>query len=396
VDSVARTILHLADLHLDAPHRYLGDAAEARAREADGVLERLAEWLLAPGAPAIGALLIAGDLFDSPWPDDAKVERAAAPLRRLERSGVRIVTLPGNHDEWTYADGVFRRWLRDHAWPGTLVTNSDPAVVASFDLDELSIEVASCAYHQGRSRPSIEWENPFPAERGENVRRIGLFHGTLRDRIRGPVAEGERAFPLEIERLSAWGIDYLALGHIHRRQSFTQGSCLAHYPGPLEGKGPFDAGAGVLSFVDVAASPPKIQIVDARASGIRSRDVGLLDIDLVRCADAAALERRIRDHFAPNDPAPILRVELTGRADFPFSVEELRRRLAGTFLHLEIEATEPARDLGDWKALASQRTLEGAFVRKILEKVEAAPLDEGTAWLAAAEAGLHALRGGRR
>jgi DNA repair exonuclease SbcCD nuclease subunit len=392
---MARPLAHIADLHLGFPFRSLGEGADARAREADGVLDRLADWLLSERAAPVGALLIAGDLFDSPWPDDRLVERAARPLRRLVQAGIPVVTLPGNHDEWTYTDGVFRRWQRDGAWPGLLVTNHEPEIVATVPIDEIRVEIVSCAYHQGRGRASAGWRNPLPASRDPEVRRIGLFHGTL-DRIGGIVAEGERAFLLELERLAGWGIDYLALGHIHKRQSFTHGACLAHYPGPLEGKSFWDPGVGVLSLVDLTSPPAKVQIADMRAAAVRSRDVGLLPIDLVRVPDLAALERKIRDHFAPNDPLPVLRVELTGRPDFPLSLDELRRRLGPSFLHFEIVRLESPLDLGDWRALASQRTLEGAFVRKVLQKMEEAPTDEGAKWLAAAEAGLHALRGGGR
>lgn len=392
---MARPILHLADLHIGCPMRALGDGSEVRAREADGVLERLADWLLAPGSSQVGAVLIAGDLFDSPWPDDRVVEKAARPLRRLVQAGIPVVTVPGNHDEWTYTDGVFRRWHHDSAWPGTLVTNDEPDCVASLTLDELRVEIVSCAYHQGRGRASRGWQSPFQGSRDPDERRVGLFHGTL-DRIGGRVAEGERAFLLDLDGLAGWGIDYLALGHIHKRQSLTHGSCLAHYPGPLEGRSFWDSGAGVLTLVDLTPSPPRIQAVDARTTGVRSRDVGLLGIDLVRVADLDTLERTIRDHFGPNEPPPVLRVELSGRPDFPLPLEELRRRLAPSFLHFEIALLECALDLGDWRALASQRTLEGAFVRRVLGKIEEASTQEGAKWLAAAQAGLHALRGGRR
>ena len=107
---MGQRILHLADLHLGFRHEYLGPDAEARAREADTVLDRVVEWLLGPNEEQIGALLLAGDIFHTPWPDDQTIERVIRTLGRLEQAGIAVVTVPGNHDELTYVDGVFRRW----------------------------------------------------------------------------------------------------------------------------------------------------------------------------------------------------------------------------------------------------------------------------------------------
>ncbi|WP_324667949.1 hypothetical protein [Geochorda subterranea] len=44
---------------------------------------------------------------------------ALEQFRRLEAAGVRVVTVPGNHDEITCADSVYRE--RASEWPGLLV-----------------------------------------------------------------------------------------------------------------------------------------------------------------------------------------------------------------------------------------------------------------------------------
>ncbi len=53
-------------------------------------------------------VIIAGDLFETHKPEPALVEEVVAQLERLERAGVAVVTVPGNHDEITYADSVYR------------------------------------------------------------------------------------------------------------------------------------------------------------------------------------------------------------------------------------------------------------------------------------------------
>lgn len=385
---MGRLILHLADLHLGFAHAYLGDAAEVRAREADLVLDRIADWLTGPSFPDVGAVLIAGDLFENYNPDDALAERVVRALRRIKDGGIDILTVPGNHDEWTYPAGVFR--ARSTTWPGTLVTSVEPEHVATLDLGGLRVEVASCLFHQGKNRPSKEWKNPFGPSTASEVRRIGLFHGTV-DRIRGKIAEGARAFVLDLDHLAGWGLCYLALGHIHKRSEWSAGSCLAHYPGPIEGKGFDDPGAASLSLIDLRGPAPRIESIDSRAIGIRTRDVGRSVIDMVRITDRAHLEREIASLAPQRAAPPILRVALRGRAAFPLAIDEIRRSLAERFLRLEIVPDGPGVELGDWESLASQRSLEGIFVRRILEKRAQSPPDQARLWNLAAEEGLHAL-----
>jgi DNA repair protein SbcD/Mre11 len=385
---MGRKILHLADLHLGFGHDYLGDAADERAREADSVLDRVAAWLVGPNPPDVGAVLIAGDLFDNYSPDESLAAKATRALRRIVDAGIGVITVPGNHDEWTYPDGVFRRFSA--SWPGTLVTSAEPRHVATLDLEGLRVEVASCLFHQGRNRPSAEWENPFGSTRGTEVKRIGLFHGTI-DRIRGKVAEGDRAFRLDFNRLAGWGIDYLALGHIHKRGEFSSGSCIAHYPGPVEGRGFVDPGSPLISLIDLEGAVAAIQGIDSLALGIRARNVGQAIVNLAGIADRAHLEREIAAKAPPGSAPSVLRVVLRGRSAFAIPIDDVRRALAPRFLHLEIVPEEPGSELGDWEALAGQRSLEGIFVRKILERRAAAPAEQARLFPLAAEEGLRAL-----
>lgn len=399
------TILHLADLHLGAAHSYLGDRAAARAKETDAVMERVADWLTGPGAGKVGAVLIAGDLFDDPRPSDALAGAVVRAIRRIEEAGIPTITVPGNHDEWTYPDGVYRKYER--SWPGRLVTEPEPSIVATLDLDGTAIEIVSCAFLQGRNPAPGQWKSPLPGTREPGVRRVGVFHGTL-TQLGSFIAEGPRAFPLDLDRLAGWGLDYVALGHIHRRRDFHSGSCLALYPGPIEGLGFADAGSRVATLVDLSGTSARLQPVDARAAGIRAREVIVETVDMAGVTDEAHLEARIVEiagaagtagasgaspgAAGKDAPKPIARIVLGGRPSFQLQTEELQRRLAGAFEHLEIEAASAGASLGAWESLAAQRTLEGIFVSKVLEKrAEETDPERAGFWDEVAEEGLRSL-----
>ena len=116
-------ILHLADLHLGETHDYLGPSADARRAEADGVLRRITDLVLAPDSP-VGGVVIAGDLFETHDPAPSLVEAVLADLTRLRAENIRLLTVPGNHDEYSYPSSVYRRY--GSRWPDRLVTNPAP------------------------------------------------------------------------------------------------------------------------------------------------------------------------------------------------------------------------------------------------------------------------------
>ena len=109
-------ILHLADLHLGWQPEFLGEKKDERARERDSLLARAADFAL-DAKNDINAVLIAGDLFETHRPPRPLVEMAIAQLQRLQRGGLFILTVPGNHDEITYHDSVYR--AEGHRWPGS-------------------------------------------------------------------------------------------------------------------------------------------------------------------------------------------------------------------------------------------------------------------------------------
>ncbi len=387
---MGRSILHLADLHLGARHDYLGSAAAERAREADSVIDRIAQWvaMAGRGSREIGAVLIAGDLFDDPRPPDSLVIQTIRALRNIERAGIRLVTVPGNHDEWTYPDGVFRKNARE--WPGTLVTATVPSRVAAIDLEGgVRVEIVSCAFQQGRNPRPCDWANPFEAAKAPGDRRIGLFHGTC-DTM-GLIAAGDRSFPLDLARLASWGLDYVALGHIHRRTVLPAGGCSAVYPGPIEGKGFDDPGSPEMTLIEMAAEGIGIRTLDARAAGIRAKDIEVYACDPVGISDAQHLEEEIARRAGP---AKILQVAFSSPPRFPLDREDVVRRLGPDFHHLEFGGAEAEAPIGDWERLASERTLAGIFVQRVRRARDAAEgegREDPEYWDQVAAAGLRAL-----
>jgi len=244
------SILHLADLHLGAtPDDRLDDASRARLLQArEGALQSLAGWI-AREESRVGLVVIAGDLFDRYDPPPAVVDKARAALTEITQL-VPVILLPGNHDEYSYAQCVFRRGN----WPGVLVTGPEPQVVWKGKIGERSCAVVSAAYQAGKVTPGQKLRLPsrekILGNDAEGV-LLGVFHATLADHFPDEFVKRERCFWIAHQEAAELGYDYLALGHFHTRREWRMGRCLAHYPGPPLGPRIGDPGSGQLSLLRV-------------------------------------------------------------------------------------------------------------------------------------------------
>lgn len=349
-------ILHLADLHLG----YLPpwkEAAESRRRERDIRLSAAVDWALAHG---VDLVLIAGDLFETHRPPASLVNEVIRQLERLEGAGIPVVTLPGNHDEISYHDSVYR--TEQGRWPGRLVTNPhmDRAVTLTCRGHEVSIY--SLAYTSGVTRADRPLAH-FPPPDGAGI-HIALLHGSL-DWGR------ERSLPIDGRALEAAGYHYAALGHIHRHEVRGRERPVV-YAGIIDGKDFDDPGTGhyVVAEVDEQGAVVRREPAD----GVRP--LVSVELDAGGYESLAQLEEDARG-LVPEGAA--VRLTLSGTPAYPVHPERVKAALAGRAFYLEV--VDETRGLADEliEALAREPTVRGAFVQRMLERLRrAAPGEERT------------------
>lgn len=376
-------ILHLADLHLGWQPEFLGPLAGQRRKERDGLLRRAVDFALE--TEPVDMVIIAGDLFETHKPEPALVEEVVAQLDRLERAGVAVVTVPGNHDEITYADSVYR--VHAGRWPGVLVQNAMPEHVHTFHINGTHVHVYGLAYTGGltRVRPPIE---QFPRVDEDGV-HIAVFHGSL------DWDAGDRSLPLLSDALATAGYDYIALGHIHKPSEHKVGTGLAVYPGAIEGKSFSDRGVGQFTVVSIhkeQSGPARVEI-GKYAAGVRP--VRVVELDVTSLADVEAVAQRIRAEGTDvEEDKAIVRVRLVGAAPGTVNADMLAAQLAGGFFYLEIVDETAVLDDDYVERLAVEPTVRGEFVRTMRERMACAADEAEKQLLAKAlRRGLAALEG---
>jgi DNA repair exonuclease SbcCD nuclease subunit len=377
-------LLHLADLHLGWAPAFMEEPRRSeRRRRRDELLRRAVDFALRPGS-GVGLVVIVGDLFETHRPEPGLAASVMDQLSRLVRAGVQVVTVPGNHDEITYRDSVYRKYAGE--WPGVLVQNPLPEKVGTLEAGGVTVHVYSLAYTGGLTptRPALA---SFPRAEGTGF-HLAAFHGTL-----GEWA-GERSLPLDGAALGAAGYDYVALGHLHRHERHNLGGAPAVYCGAVEGKGFDDPGVGQWTVVEVDMPPgaqrPQVRVRTEPAEGVCVLE--RVTVDAGRFADEGTLRAEI-EKLA--DPKRMLQVRLTGAPEYELDVQRLRAALADRFFHLAItdeDVVLAAPLLDRW---AGEPTIRGLFVRRMRERLEAAGDEEERRVLQRAlRQGIHALAGG--
>lgn len=336
-------ILHAADLHLDSPFAALTpEQAAARRRLQRQLPERLVDLCQERDCRL---LLLAGDVLDGGLVCPETVEAMQAAFARCR---VPIFIAPGNHDPYT-PDSP---WART-AWPDQVHIFRSQAW-EPVTLPELGCRVWGAAF-QGRE--ARELLRPVPV-RNDGLLDIGVLHGDPEHT--GPYN------PISPRQLAECGLDYLALGHIHRTAPPRRaGRTWYAWPGVAMGRGFDETGVHGAFQVDL-----DLERNLCRASLLPLPGPQYAQLTVSVDGDP---EKAVLASLPEDSQSLICRLTLTGEAE-PFDRAALEARLAPRFAALELrDETVPFRTL--WEGWDAQ-TLRGLALQTLKQQYDAAPDQE--------------------
>ncbi|MGG3773832.1 DNA repair exonuclease [Heyndrickxia faecalis] len=215
--------VHAADLHLDSPFaglRKLPPALFERVKEStfrafknlcDLTIEKEADFLL-----------ICGDLYDGEDRSLKAQVRLKKQFERLQEAGISVFVLHGNHDHlsgsWTKLD-----------MPANVRIFSERVEAKSFTAKNGSkVHVYGFSYPK---RHVLENKTDEYRKTGDADFHIGMLHGYLE----GGTKMHQPYAPFALQDLLEKGMDYWALGHIHKQQILHTHPYII-YPGNIQGR----------------------------------------------------------------------------------------------------------------------------------------------------------------
>lgn len=343
--------IHTADLHLDAP---VGALSQRAAIRRSG-LETLQEMIDYAKEQGISQVVIAGDLFDAPSPSAAM---AGAVQAMLSAAGdILFLIAPGNHDPLPLQG----------AWCG--MTLPENVHLFSKECETVSVAGGSfvgAGFYEGMTGHPLK---NLPEKTGVTV---GVFHGS--------VGDSEPMYRIEEQQVKNSGLDYLALGHIHKAADPRQiGKTVVAHCGSPTAHG-FDE-TGRRSFLDVTIGENRVSCVRIYTGGICFyEDV----ISLEEQDEQSDILGKLMAAAAAHGPKDIYRFRLIGTTAhaLPTALEEypaLVEIIDETSLPVSLEK------------LAAEQSLRGFFVSGMLEKIQNAAAEERPLYEAALRLGLEAF-----
>ena len=351
-------IIHGADFHLDSPFAGLTPERAARRRgEQRELLNRLAELARETGADLV---LLAGDLLDS---ERVFRETAQALREALACIPCPVLIAPGNHDFysprsiWTSLD-----------WPDNVHIFTSAALEA--------VELPGCTlWGRAFTGPG---QDSCPLD-GLTVPQDGKLHIAC---VHGAVGPESNYGPISPSDIAASGLDYLALGHVHKASGLQrEGNTFWAYPGCPEGRG-FDE-LGEKGVLYVEAEPGRVESRFVPLAKVRYE---IISADITGPEGALS---NILEVLPGKTSNLICRVILTGEGEAP-NLANLEQMLSPEFYGLSIvDQTRVPQDL--W-ARRGEDALTGLFLRAMWDKCQEEP--DNPLYQLAARYGLAALENG--
>lgn len=342
-------IVHCADLHLGAELPSLGERAAQRRQELLQTFFRIVQLCKQERA---NALLIAGDFFEGAGGSSSREVMHA--LGEIPDTVVAIA--PGNHDYYCAASPY-----AEEGWPKNAVIFRSALEYREFPEKRLRL--------WGAAFTGTYQEEPLLRARAprDDYINICALHGDL-------AAEGQKTpyNPVTSAQIEASGMDYLALGHIHKRSEILKrGETSFAYPGCPEGMGFDEPGEkGVyVGTVYKGGAELSFSRVCRRMNLEASADITAANSD--RAAAEIALHALERAH-GPQFREHLYKLTLTGAPQgYTPDCAAVAGLLSeeGHLYYAKVKnGVRPAEDL---ELLGNELSLKGIFVRRMLERMRA-------------------------
>lgn len=347
-------IMHCADLHLGAELSSLGRQAGERRGELLSALGNITAECKKRGTEL---LLIAGDLFDTQTVSDELFETVKSYFASIPDTAVAVVS--GNHDFLCANSPYYKEWSENVH----IFKNAETVEIKGVKVTGIPF---TSAYSDGFSLP-----------RATDGINILLMHA---DTDGGPYN------PVTPQALFATGMDYIALGHVHKTSGLQKsGNVTFAYSGCPEPMGFDELGKKGVLCGTVYKNRAELEFLPLALREYKEILLNAADTD----GNSALLQ--LAEKTLCGEENNFIKLCITGECDFSPDIHYLSAELSKKAYYLKVrDNTYPRENL---ELLKNEQTLKGIFVRKMLKRIETGQSDEREILSAALRLGLNALGG---
>lgn len=197
--------VQISDVHLDIPFKKISDRADfgmKRRLEQREAIRNVIDFIK---DNKVEYLFICGDLYEDEYTKKSSIDYINTLF--LQLPNVHIFITPGNHDPYKV-----NSYYRDYNWANNVkIFSSEPELIEMPDCDIYGFGFDNFEMNENQ----IEKINI----KNKNKINILITHGEYKD--------NSKYNPMKESKLIEEGFDYIALGHIHKRDKYYSGSLIS-------------------------------------------------------------------------------------------------------------------------------------------------------------------------
>ncbi len=331
--------VHIADMHFDSPYLNLSDKdnmGELRRLEQRKIFTKIIQYIKENSIPLF---FISGDLYEHNYIKKSTIDFMNNLFKEIPNTHIFIS--PGNHDP-NLKDSYYNTFN----WSSNVkVFNAN---VEKFSLNNINIYGYGFEDFYVSNIPELE--NLTIDSTNDNEFNILVIHGTL-----DGSQSAEKVYnPLSTTTLLHKGFDYVALGHIHKRESIQNKIV---YPGSTISHGFDELGAHGMIVGEFSKLGNKIEFIQLDERNFEEIEFDISNIrykeDLVHSLENLSLNKN-----------NYIKIILTGNRNFEINTIELLKLLSVPHI-LKIKDNSSIKV--DLDTFSEENTLRGIFVKKIME-----------------------------
>ena len=340
--------VHIADMHFDSPFVNLSEKdimGDLRRLEQRKVFKKIIEYIKENN---IKYFFISGDLYEHKYIKQSTIEYINKLFEEIPETNIYIA--PGNHDPYT-KNSYYNKynWSKNVKIFGPKVEKieTQDANIYGYGFDDF--------YCSDSGVENIEIEqNGKP--------NILIIHGN----IDGSTIEDMQYNSMSKKMLEKKGFDYVALGHIHKKDYNTEESQKIVYPGSTISLGFDELGEHGMIVGDLEKNKLETQFIKLDDKQFTKRE---LNVDNIYSKEEL-IEKINELEIEENNYVEII---LIGNRNFEINKYDLIKYILNNNIIKIKNNTKIAYDL---EKLENENTLKGLFIKEMNKKLKNAETEE--------------------
>ncbi|MHB8065970.1 MAG: metallophosphoesterase family protein [Ruminiclostridium sp.] len=373
------SFIHMADLHLDASFSSLGDADKAGIRrdELQNCLRSIVEKVQTQN---VDLLLISGDFFEDSNVKGSTILTAKNLFSELYKT--EIIICPGNHDPLKE-----NSYYKASEWGSNVHILEDSGQVLYLE------KYNTCIYNLG-ARGDVCKDYPIILDKDILSQRFNilLFHGTVDIPF-----EEDNYNSISSKEIFSLGMDYVALGHMHRYSKIQSGKTVMINPGSPEPLGFDEEGIHGFSQGRIMVAEDNQKSVEAEFIPYAIRHYHNLDVNINDCTSDEEVIAKMRlagqINFSSMD---LYCITLKGfiPMEYKLGVKNILEAFEQSCFFIKIKNQTSIQF--EYEQYLEDPGIKGEFVRRIMDMIdsETSAARHETLYMAL-QYGLQALENGR-